>query len=48
VLAAVVSTPLSEPVIAATRLRGGCSASRAARRLAAQRIATARTAAAPE
>ncbi len=42
-LAAVVSTPLSAPVIAATRLRGGNAASaRGAASLAAQAIATAR------
>ena len=42
-LAAVVSTPLSAPVIAATRLRGGSAASaRGAASLAAQAIGTAR------
>ena len=42
-LAAVVSTPLSAPVIAATRLRGGNAASaRGAASLAAQAIGTAR------
>ena len=42
-LAAVVSTPLSAPVIAATRLRGGNAASaRGAASLAARAIATAR------
>jgi hypothetical protein len=42
-LAAVVSTPLSAPVIAATRLRGGNAASaRGAASLAAQAITTAR------
>jgi hypothetical protein len=42
-LAAVVSTPLSAPVIAATRLRGGNAASaRGAASLAVQAIATAR------
>jgi hypothetical protein len=42
-LAAVVSTPLSAPVIAATRLRGGNAASaRGAASLAAQAIAAAR------
>jgi hypothetical protein len=42
-LAAVVSTPLSAPVIAATRLRGGNAASaRGAASLAGQAIATAR------
>ena len=44
-LAAVVSTPLSAPVIAATRLRGGNAASaRGAASLAARAIATAREA----
>jgi len=43
VLAGVVSTPLSAPVIAATRLRGGSAASaRAAASLAAEAVATAR------
>jgi hypothetical protein len=43
VLAGVVSTPLSAPVIAATRLRGGsASSARAAASLAAEAIATAR------
>ena len=42
-LAAVISTPLSAPVIAATRLRGGNAASaRGAASLAAQAIGTAR------
>ena len=42
-LAAVISTPLSAPVIAATRLRGGNAASaRGAASLAARAIATAR------
>jgi hypothetical protein len=42
-LAAVISTPLSAPVIAATRLRGGKAASaRGAASLAAQAIGTAR------
>jgi Transposase DDE domain group 1 len=42
-LAAVISTPLSAPVIAATRLRGGNAGSaRGAASLAAQAIATAR------
>src|SRR5512142_806702 len=42
-LAAVVSTPLSAPVIAATRLRGGnASSARGAASLAAQAIGTAR------
>jgi hypothetical protein len=42
-LAAVVSTPIAAPVIAATRLRGGNAASaRGAASLAAQAIATAR------
>ena len=42
-LAAVVSTPLSAPVIAATRLRGGNAASaRGAASLAARAVATAR------
>ena len=44
-LAAVMSTPLSAPVIAATRLRGGNAASaRGAASLAARAIATARDA----
>ena len=44
-LAAVISTPLSAPVIAATRLRGGNAASaRGAASLAARAIATARDA----
>jgi hypothetical protein len=44
-LAAVVSTPLSAPVIAATRLRGGnASSARGAASLAAQAIGTAREA----
>jgi len=44
-LAAVVSTPLSAPVIAATRLRGGSAASaRGAASLAARAIGTAREA----
>ncbi len=42
-LAAVISTPLSAPVIAATRLRGGNAASvRGAASLAAGAIGTAR------
>ena len=42
-LAAVISTPLAAPVIAATRLRGGNAASaRGAASLAARAIATAR------
>ena len=42
-LAATISTPLSAPVIAATRLRGGNAASaRGAASLAARAIATAR------
>ena len=41
-LAAVVSTPLAAPVIAATRLRGGNAAPRGAASLAARAIATAR------
>ena len=45
VLAAVVSTPLSAPVIAATRLRGGSAGSaRGAASLAAEAISTARAA----
>jgi len=44
-LAAVISTPIAAPVIAATRLRGGNAASaRGAASLAAQAIATAREA----
>ena len=47
-LAAVISTPIAAPVIAATRLRGGNAASaRGAASLAAQAIGTARAAAAP-
>ena len=47
-LAAVISTPLSAPVIAATRLRGGNAASaRGAASLAARAIGTAGRAAAP-